>query len=263
MFKKLDKQDEFFKMRVGAYLKKSEEIETKLKKFIENKSNINPQILDFINDVHTENSLLSQIILDIYNDKIDEVLDSELENRVIHISDIPNIQERIRSLYDDGDLDGLYEYFAKIRFFNGIIHQRWFVSGGKNKGEKYEEYEKAHNLKKTTERLIIETLINKGYIKKSTINEYETWLSGYLTSKNFNETYLHAYKYPFHKAERWYTIMKSCNIPILHGAAAISLIVMNGVTPNFPFGIGHNKLFEMDGFKTASTFIPIYEDMNL
>ena len=95
------------------------------------------------------------------------------------------------------------------------------------------------------------------YLRPASPSDYSRWLRGYLEQGG---QISHAYDYPMPRRD-WYVACKGFTLMPLYGSAAVSIIVPKHVTVECP-NLGHNGLYFMDGFRTAS-IVPVFSDTDV
>ena len=115
----------------------------------------------------------------------------------------------------------------------------------KNLGFAYEHFEDAKRV------------LDQGDAEVATVKEYADWLEGFLARGG---KITHSYGYDM--SDRVHIIRRDIDLPGLHGARSLRIIVPKGVKANFS-AIGHGALYFMEGYQVASTFsvVPVYADV--
>lgn len=90
----------------------------------------------------------------------------------------------------------------------------------------------------------------------ATVKDYTAWLRGYMDrGKEPN----HIVDHPF-DGDKFYVITRNMEIPTLHGAMAVNLIIPEGVEVSFR-DIGHTSLYFMKGYTTTDRSVTVYSDI--
>jgi hypothetical protein len=102
--------------------------------------------------------------------------------------------------------------------------------------------------------------LERGEAQVATTAEYTDWLEGHLKSGG---KITHVYPYDTQSRQVFHIFRASADIPELHGASSLNVIVPQGVQVSCP-ELGHNELYFMDGFTTApksSGWVPLHTDV--
>lgn len=94
-------------------------------------------------------------------------------------------------------------------------------------------------------------------LQKAIISDYKKWLAGYLEAGG---EITHCYDYPFSR-KRFFIANQDIEVPPLFGARSIGIIVPDGLTWSILVTIGHNEIYQMDGFRQFGGSVPIFSDL--
>ncbi len=92
------------------------------------------------------------------------------------------------------------------------------------------------------------------HLRPATVGDYLCWLKGFL-ARGGKPTHYYDYSMP----SRVYVATKSLDIYPLFGAAAIEIIVPEGIEVRGE--PGHSALFEMKDFKAPGGWVPVWADI--
>ncbi|MFW6312224.1 MAG: hypothetical protein ACOC1K_08340 [Nanoarchaeota archaeon] len=132
----------------------------------------------------------------------------------------------------------------------------------KNPMDLVEKLEKSYKINPTTTRDEKHYKLHNDYmkyltpkLKKARHTDYIKWLKGFIQTKGEPT---HIYDYNFRNT-RWYIAKDNFILASLYGSSALNIIIPENVKYKIS-NIGHNTVYDMNGYVCYGDFVPIYKN---